>query len=57
METTLQLSTLVMECIDGKDDHLKIDIQNTQTIVLSSTEGPNRIIIKELEELGGAVVF
>lgn len=57
METTLEISTLVLECIDGKDDHLKIDLQSTQTIVLSSTDGENRTIIKELEQLGGAVVF
>lgn len=57
METTLEISALVLECIDGKDDHLKIDLQSTQTIVLSSTDGENRTVIKELEQLGGAVVF
>lgn len=57
METALQLSTLMLECIDGKDDHLKIDVQNTQTIVLGSAHGENRTSIKELEELGGAVVI
>lgn len=57
METTLQLTTQVIECIDGKDDHLKIDIQNSQSLVLSSTDGENRIAIKELEGLGGAIVI
>src|SRR5579875_3087454 len=57
METTLQLSTLVLECIDGKDDHFTTNIESGQNIVLSSTDGENRIIIKELENLGGAIVF
>ena len=57
MQTTLDLSTLVLECIDGKDDHLKIDVQSTQTIVLSSTDGENRTAIKELENLGGAIII
>lgn len=56
METTLNLSTIVLECIDGKDDHFKIDVQTSQSIVLSSSDGENRIIIKELEMHGGAVI-
>jgi len=56
METTLNLSTIVLECIDGRDDHFKIDVQTSQSIVLSSSDGENRIIIKELEMHGGAVI-
>lgn len=57
METTLQLSTLVLECIDGKDDHFTTNIESGQSIVLSSTDGDSRTIIKELENLGGAIVI
>lgn len=57
METTLTLSSLVLECIDGKDDHFKIDIQSSQSIVLSAINDENRIAIKELENLGGAVII
>lgn len=57
METTLALSSVVLECIDGKDDHFKIDVQSSQSIVLSSINDENRIAIKELENLGGAVII
>lgn len=57
METTLNLSTLVLECIDGKDDHFTIGVQASQSIVLSATDGKNCIVIKELESHGGAVVI
>jgi RsiW-degrading membrane proteinase PrsW (M82 family) len=56
METTLDLSTLVLECIDGKDDHFTIGVQSSQTVVLSATDGENCTVIKELESHGGAVV-
>lgn len=56
METTLAASTIVLECIDGKDDHLKIDVQATQPVVLSATNKENQTIIKELENHGGAIV-
>lgn len=57
METTLTLSSVVLECIDGKDDHFKIDVQSSQSIVLSAINDENRIAIKELENLGGAVII
>lgn len=57
METALNLSAVVLECIDGKDDHFKIDVHISQSIVLSSSGGENRITIKELEMQGGAVVI
>lgn len=56
METTISLSTHVLECIDGKDDHFKIDVQTSQTVVLSATDGENRTVIKELESHGGAII-
>lgn len=56
METTLSLSTHVLECIDGKDDHFKIDVQHSKSIVLSAADGENRIVIKELERHGGAII-
>lgn len=56
METTLGVSTFVLECIDGKDDHFKIDLNASQTVVLSATEGENSAFIKELESLGGAII-
>ena len=57
METTLSLSTHVLECIDGKDDHFKMDLQHSQTIILSSTDGEGRMLIKELENEGGAIII
>lgn len=57
METTLDLSTLVLECIDGKDDHFTIDVQASQSIVLSATDGENCTVIKELESHGGAIII
>jgi len=57
METALSHSAHVLECIDGKDDHFKIDVQHSQSVVLSATHGENRILIKELENNGGAVII
>jgi hypothetical protein len=56
METALEPATLVLECIDGKDDHFKIDVQPNQTIVLSAADGENTIIVKELQG-HDAIVF
>jgi protease PrsW len=57
METTLGLSILVLECIDGKDDHFKIDVQTSQSVILSATDGENCTVIKELESQGGAIII
>jgi RsiW-degrading membrane proteinase PrsW (M82 family) len=57
METTLTLATLVLECVDGKDDHLTIDLDAGQTIILNAGGGENCTVIKELENYGGAVII
>lgn len=54
METTATLSTLTFECIDGKDDHFKIEIENGQKIILGCGEAMT--FIKELENQGGCVI-
>lgn len=52
----IDLSIIALECIDGKDDHFKTEVQQDKTVVLSSAQGEGRIQIKELEHHGGAVV-
>ena len=56
METVISVATIALECIDGKDDHFKIDVQSGQSVVLSAIEGENHTVIKELETHGGAVI-
>ncbi|HEY6956028.1 MAG TPA: PrsW family glutamic-type intramembrane protease [Flavisolibacter sp.] len=56
METTLELSTYLLECIDGKDDHFSIGIKAGQLVILSAVEGENFTMIKELENHGGVVI-
>jgi protease PrsW len=57
METTVSLSTIVLECIDGKDDHFKVDVHAGRTMVLGTVQTENGFMIKELEAHGGAVVL
>ena len=54
METTLSLTAISLECIDGKDDHFKIDVLPGETVVFSSNG--NDTLIKELENQGGAII-
>ncbi|MGZ3851777.1 MAG: PrsW family intramembrane metalloprotease [Flavisolibacter sp.] len=56
METTLELSTYLLECIDGKDDHFTIGVKPGQPVILSANQGDNCTVIKELENHGGVVI-
>jgi RsiW-degrading membrane proteinase PrsW (M82 family) len=55
MSTVVDSATAVLECIDGKDDFFKIEIENGQRIVLGNNEAHNGKDIKELED-GGCVI-
>ena len=56
MNTAVDTATAVLECIDGKDDFLKIDIENGKRLVLGNGAAENGRDIKELEN-NGCVVF
>ena len=57
MQTSIGFSSIVLECIDGKDDHLKINVQPGELVILSSTDGDNKKPIKELEHYSGSIVL
>lgn len=57
METTINSTALILECIDGKDDHFKTELSNHQTIILASSSGEGKIPIKELENEGGVIII
>ena len=49
--------TLILECIDGKDDHLKIEIDNGKSIAINNCGGKNSKEIKELQNHTGEIIF
>jgi RsiW-degrading membrane proteinase PrsW (M82 family) len=57
METTTDAGTLVLECIDGQDDHCSTRVIRNGSVILSSNEGEDRIKIKELENTGGVIIL
>lgn len=56
MNTAVDADTAVLECIDGRDDFLKLEIENGQRVVLGNSETHNGKDIKELENNGGCVI-
>ena len=50
MITAVGSASVVLECIDGKDDFLKIEMENGQRVVLGSSGSSNG---QDLKELGG----
>lgn len=50
-------ATLILECVDGRDDHFKMEIGAGARLVLSGTEGEGQTAIRELENLGGNLIF
>lgn len=55
--STAQEITLILECIDGKDDHLKIEIDNGRSIALNNCGGNNTKEIHELKQHSGEIIF
>lgn len=51
------LDTIVLECIDGKDDHLKIKIENGKSIAVAGKAGNNTHKIAELGLYTGEIIF
>ena len=49
--------TLVLECIDGQDDHLKIAIKNGKSIAFNNCGGRDSHEIKELQGNAGEIIF
>jgi RsiW-degrading membrane proteinase PrsW (M82 family) len=49
--------TLVLECIDGKDDHLKVEITNGRSIAINNCGGKNSHEIQELKQHSGEIIF
>lgn len=52
MDTTIATSTIIFECIDGKDDHFKIELENGRRIMLGNSDGENSVAVKEFENGG-----
>lgn len=50
------VSTAVLECIDGRDDFLKIELENGQRVVLGNGAAEDGREILELKENGGCVI-
>lgn len=55
MNTATDTTALVLECIDGKDDFLKVEIQPGEELILGNLDAANSRQIKELEYEGGLV--
>lgn len=49
--------TIIIECIDGKDDHLKIPVENGKSIAIAGNDGKNTKEIKELKLYTGEIIF
>lgn len=56
MTTTGALASIIFECIDGKDDHYKIEIADNTSIMFSSSSDDGGIKIRELENSGGVII-
>lgn len=57
MGTTVSTSALVLECISGNDLDRSIELPAGQMVVLGAETAENRIVIKELQEQGGAILI
>lgn len=57
MTTAVDATVATLECIDGKDDFLKINIENGERLVLGNSVAHKGRDIKELEPDGGCVIF
>lgn len=57
MQTTIDLSHLEIECIDGMDDHFRLKLSHNETRILSSDDSEGRIQIRELENSGGVIIL
>lgn len=49
--------TIILECIDGKDDHLKIEIDTNRSIAINNCGGKDSKEIKELTNHSGEIIF
>ena len=54
---TVISSALVFECIDGKDDHFKIELENGQEITLGTSDDNTGTELKELENKEGKITL
>lgn len=50
-------NTVILECIDGKDDHFKISIEDGSAISLGNDPTQNNVFIKELESETGYILI
>lgn len=58
MNVTVDASAVILECIDGKDDFLKLQIEAGRRLVLGNVTGDEAgASIKELDNGGGRVVI
>src|SRR5665647_3466143 len=48
---------IILECIDGNDDHLKIEIDNNTSIAINNCGGKNSHEIRELKSHTGEIIF
>src|SRR5215203_1761977 len=56
MDTALDV-TLTLECIDGKDDHYKVDVGDGEKLTLGQNSEGDGKKIEELDNSGGYIVF
>lgn len=54
---TIAEPIIILECIDGKDDHLKIKIENNRSIALAGNSEKNAQAILELQSYPGEIIF
>jgi len=50
-------NTVILECIDGKDDHFKISIEDGSSISLGNHPSDTNVFIKELESESGYLLI
>lgn len=55
MNPAISTTVAVLECIDGKDDHLKIEVEPGQRLVLGSAAAVNGRSIQELSDNCGCI--
>jgi RsiW-degrading membrane proteinase PrsW (M82 family) len=57
MQPTLDVQMIAIECIDGKDDHFSMVVTTEQPVIFASGNTDGRTFIRELEHMGGVIVF
>ncbi len=57
MDSVIAASVIHLECIDGRDDHFRLELAAGEKKILGGYEDPSIILLKELENQGGVIVI